>query len=171
MLGFRVSQATVSRYMPGRSRRTGQSWQTFLRNQAMAFVRSENFEESSRRDASPDIGFDSDQLKQSEAVQILPSGAVLTRSSGRSQLALNNRSIRLRSAKCDRAVWHRAALSVRPTRRAVHNSSGVALPIRSPPCNLGLPCESFALRRADEILRSQAKARNEVVSSTPHGAA
>src|SRR5208337_4393638 len=69
MLGFRVSQATVSRYMPARSRRPGQSWRIFLRNQAMAFVRSKNFEERSRGDASPDIGFDSDQLKQSEAVQ------------------------------------------------------------------------------------------------------
>jgi len=137
MLGFRVSQATVSRYMPARSRRPRQSWQTFLRNQAMAFVRSENFEERSRRDASPDIGFDSDQLKQSAAVQILPSGAVLTRSSGRSRLALNNRSIGLRSAKCDRAVWHRAASVSGGTRRAVHNSSGIAFPIRSPPCNLG----------------------------------
>lgn len=32
MLGFCVSQATVSRYMPARSRRPEQSWRTFLRN-------------------------------------------------------------------------------------------------------------------------------------------
>jgi hypothetical protein len=83
--------------MPARSRRPGQSWQTFLRNQAMAFIPRENYEERSRRDASPNIGFDSDQLKQSEAAQILPSGAVLPRGSGRSRLALNNKSIRLRS--------------------------------------------------------------------------
>ncbi|MGD0291945.1 MAG: helix-turn-helix domain-containing protein [Candidatus Binataceae bacterium] len=38
MLGFSVSQATVSRYLPARSRRPGQSWRTFLRNQAMAFA-------------------------------------------------------------------------------------------------------------------------------------
>jgi hypothetical protein len=37
MLGFSVSQATVSRYMPAASRRPGQSWRTFLRNQALAF--------------------------------------------------------------------------------------------------------------------------------------
>src|ERR1019366_3025301 len=37
MLGFSVSQATVSRYMPTRSRRPTQSWRTFLRNQASAF--------------------------------------------------------------------------------------------------------------------------------------
>jgi hypothetical protein len=33
-LGFAVSQATVSRYMPRRSRPPSQSWRTFLRNQA-----------------------------------------------------------------------------------------------------------------------------------------
>src|SRR6266851_6759667 len=37
MLGFSVSQATVSRYMPTASRRAGQSWRTFLHNQALAF--------------------------------------------------------------------------------------------------------------------------------------
>ena len=37
MLGFSVSQATVSRYLPVRSRRPGQSWRTFLSNQASAF--------------------------------------------------------------------------------------------------------------------------------------
>jgi putative transposase len=39
MLGFRVSQATVSRYLPARSGRPGHSWRTFLRNQASAFGR------------------------------------------------------------------------------------------------------------------------------------
>jgi hypothetical protein len=37
MLGFGVSQATVSRYLPAPSRRPIQSWRTFLRNQAIAF--------------------------------------------------------------------------------------------------------------------------------------
>jgi hypothetical protein len=37
MLGFSVSQATVSRYLPAPSRRPTQSWRTFLRNQASAF--------------------------------------------------------------------------------------------------------------------------------------
>src|ERR1700687_6078894 len=45
MLGFSVSQATVSRYMPARGRRPGQSWRTFLRNQAMAFGHCEYSEE------------------------------------------------------------------------------------------------------------------------------
>src|SRR5260370_14641854 len=51
MLGFSVSQATVSRYMPARSRRPGQSWRTFLRNQAMAFGHCEYAEERSGEDA------------------------------------------------------------------------------------------------------------------------
>jgi hypothetical protein len=42
MLGFTVSQATVSRYMPPASRRRGQSWRTFIRNQAMAFGHREH---------------------------------------------------------------------------------------------------------------------------------
>jgi putative transposase len=37
MLGFSVSQATVSRYLPSPGRRPTQSWRTFLRNQASAF--------------------------------------------------------------------------------------------------------------------------------------
>jgi putative transposase len=39
MLGFSVSQATVSPYLPAPSRRPTQSWRTFLRNQASAFGR------------------------------------------------------------------------------------------------------------------------------------
>jgi hypothetical protein len=37
MLGFKVSQATVSRYLPAPGRRPRQSWRTFVRNQAIAF--------------------------------------------------------------------------------------------------------------------------------------
>ena len=37
MLGYKVSQATVSRYLSTPDRRPGQSRRTFLRNQAFAF--------------------------------------------------------------------------------------------------------------------------------------
>jgi hypothetical protein len=37
VLGFNISQATVSRYLPAPGRRPTQSWRTFLRNQASAF--------------------------------------------------------------------------------------------------------------------------------------
>jgi hypothetical protein len=42
MLGFAVSQASVSRYMPPANRRRGQSWRTFIRNEALAFRRDED---------------------------------------------------------------------------------------------------------------------------------
>jgi hypothetical protein len=47
MLGFTVSQATVSRYMPAPGRRPAQSWRTFLPNQAVAFVHHRYPEEHS----------------------------------------------------------------------------------------------------------------------------
>jgi len=37
MLGYKVSQATVSRYLSTLHRRPGQSWRTFIRTQAFAF--------------------------------------------------------------------------------------------------------------------------------------
>src|SRR5229473_4997908 len=37
MLGYTVSQATVSRYLPAPGRQPTQSWRSFLRNQATAF--------------------------------------------------------------------------------------------------------------------------------------
>jgi len=39
-LGFKVSQATVSRYMPRRGRHPSQTWRTFLYNQAVALTTS-----------------------------------------------------------------------------------------------------------------------------------
>jgi hypothetical protein len=109
MLGFSVSQATVSRYMPARGRRLGQSWRTFLRNQAMAFSHCEHYEERSRGDADLQSQSSWGQLKRSEATQIAATVWVgLRRSFERPQPALNNRRIRRRSGQCDRGVTHRA---------------------------------------------------------------
>ncbi len=47
MLGFTVSQATVSRYMPPANRRPGQSWRTFIRNKAVAFRHDNDSEDES----------------------------------------------------------------------------------------------------------------------------
>ncbi len=47
MLGFKVSQATVSRYLPAPGGRPTQSWRTFLRNQAIAFDNDQYPEEYS----------------------------------------------------------------------------------------------------------------------------
>jgi hypothetical protein len=50
MLGFTVSQATVSRYLRSLGRRPTQSWRTFVRNQALAFGQySEQREEGYER--------------------------------------------------------------------------------------------------------------------------
>jgi hypothetical protein len=42
MLGFTVSQATASRYLPAADRRPGQSWRTFIRIQSSAFSQHQN---------------------------------------------------------------------------------------------------------------------------------
>lgn len=41
MLGFRVSQATISRYLATQHRYPGQSWRAFIRNQALGLKYSE----------------------------------------------------------------------------------------------------------------------------------
>jgi len=46
MLGYKVSQATVSRYLSTSYRRPGQSWRTFIRNQAFAFSHGDDKERS-----------------------------------------------------------------------------------------------------------------------------
>jgi hypothetical protein len=55
MLGFSVSQATVSRYLPAPGRRPTQSWRTFFRNQTSAFAHSEYSEECSKGYARPHL--------------------------------------------------------------------------------------------------------------------
>ena len=44
MLGFKVSQATVSRYLATVHRSPGQSWRTFIRNQVLAFSYRDDLE-------------------------------------------------------------------------------------------------------------------------------
>src|SRR5260370_16465890 len=70
MLGFSGAQATVSRYMPARGRRPGQSWRTFLRNQAMAFGHCEYSEEWQSGKAGLQSQSYSAQLERSGAAQI-----------------------------------------------------------------------------------------------------
>ena len=48
MLGFKVSQATVSRYLATVHRSPGQSWRTFIRNQALAFRYRDDLEYSNQ---------------------------------------------------------------------------------------------------------------------------
>ncbi|MGH7915747.1 MAG: helix-turn-helix domain-containing protein [Candidatus Binataceae bacterium] len=133
MLGFSVSQATVSRYMPARSRRPKQSWRTFLRNQAIAFGHCEYSEEWQSVNTGPQSQSYSAQLERSGATQIATVWVGRKRSFGRAHSTLSNRRIRLRSAECDRGVTHRAAYVSSGSRRALCNRRGAAFLIRSPP--------------------------------------
>jgi hypothetical protein len=134
MLGFSVSQATVSRYLPSGSRRPGQSWRTFLRNQAMAF--GQYSEEQSREYA--DLRGQSywAKLMGSAAAQIAAVGVGLWRRLGRQQPALKARRISLRSARCERAAMHRVQrpAAVSGGLQKVHsNRLPVSASVRSPP--------------------------------------
>jgi len=133
MLGFKVSEATVSRYMPPRSRRLGPSWRTFLRNQAMAFGHCEYAEERSGEDAGLQGHSYAAQLQRSGAAQISTVRVGLRRALGQQRPTLNVRRIILRAAQRDRGVTHRASSVSRSSRRALRNRSGGVLPIRSPP--------------------------------------
>jgi hypothetical protein len=148
MLAFSVSQATVSRYMPARSRRPGQSWRTFLRNQAMAFGHSEYCDQRSREDAVLHIESCWAQLKRLAAAQIAPIGAVLGPGLGRPQPTLNARRVRRRSAQRNRGLTRRAASVSGGSRRAVYDRSRAVSPIRSPPRQLGRALASLPRLRA-----------------------
>jgi len=128
MLGFSVSQATVSRYLPASGRRPRQSWRTFLRNQASAF--GQYSEERSEGYAGPQGAPDSADLIQSAAARI---------AMGQQQPTLNDERANLRSAQRDRGMTHgarRVAYVPGGSRRVLENRSGAALPIRSPPLKL-----------------------------------
>jgi hypothetical protein len=131
MLGFRVSQATVSRYLPARSRRPGHSWPTFLRNQASAFGRYS--EQRSRGYACPYRQASWVKLMQYVAAQMATVRVGLRRGLGRQLPTLNLRRINLRTAQRDRGLTCRATSVSGGSRRALNNRSGAALPIRSPP--------------------------------------
>jgi len=133
MLGFKVSEATVSRYIPPRSRQLGPSWRTFLRNQAMAFGHCEYAEERSGEEAELRDHSYAAQLRRSAAAQIATVRVGLRRALGQQRPTLNVRRIILRSAQRDRGVTHRATSVSRGSRRALRNRSGGVLPIRSPP--------------------------------------
>jgi hypothetical protein len=131
MLGFSVSQATVSRYLPARGRRPGQSWRTFVRNQVIAFAQYS--EERSRGYAHLHVLSYWTQLKRSGAVKMATLWVGLRCGLGHQQPAVNVGRIGLRSAQRDRGVTHRAATASGGSRRALHNRSVAAFPIRSPP--------------------------------------
>jgi hypothetical protein len=133
MLGFAVSQATVSRYMPEQGKRRGQSWRTFLRNQAMAFARSEFYEERSSGDAGPHVASGWAMLMRSAATEIATSGAMFGPGLWRRQPTQSAQMIRLPSVQRDHGLRYRAASRSTALSGARWNRSRVAFLIRSPP--------------------------------------
>jgi hypothetical protein len=163
MLGFKVSEATVSRYMPPRSRRLGPSWRTFLRNQAMAFGHCEYAEGRSGEDAGLRGHSYAARFQRSAASKIATVRVGLRRALGQPRPTLNVR--RIRSAQRDRGVTHRATSVSRDSRRALRNRSGAVLPIRSPPRQAQA---SPQLRpRATQDSRISATSRAEMLSRRP----
>ena len=133
MLGFSVSQATVSCYLPERSRRPRQSWRTFLRNQAMTFGHREHAEERSRGDACLHIESCWTQLKRLAAAQIVTVWIGHGRGLAQPQPTPNVGRISLRSAQRNRGLTHRAASVSGGSSRALYDRRGAAFSIRSPP--------------------------------------
>ena len=134
MLGFRVSQSTVSRYMPTPGRRPTQSWRTFIRNQASAFRHREEVAEESKGDAGLRVQCYRTDLMQSAATPTLPMRVGLRRGLAWHQPAQDIR----RTSLCfpQRGVMHRArriASASGGSRRALDSRRVAALPIRSPP--------------------------------------
>ena len=122
MLGFSISQTTVSRYLPAPSRRPKQSWRTFLRTQASAF--GHYSAERSKGCAHVHARCCWATRERSAVAQIATS---------QQRVTLSVRRINLRSPQCGRGLTHRSAAASGGSRRAPYDRSGVALSIRSPP--------------------------------------
>ena len=134
MLGYTVSQATVSRYLPAPGRQPTQSWRSFLRNQATAF--GEYSEARSLGSARPPVRSDWAKLMRSTTAQIAAVGVGLRRGLGHQQPARNARRISLRSAQRERAAMHRVprlAAVFGSLHQARSNRLPIAVAVRSPP--------------------------------------
>jgi hypothetical protein len=132
MLGFTVSQATVSRYMPPANRRPGQSWRTFLRNQILAFRHDQDSEESMGGDAALRVGFYRGTLVHFAT----PTGVRLTYDYGHPLAAPSAQAISPWSARHYRGVWYQARRPWTVSGRswqAFRDRSQIAVPMRSPP--------------------------------------
>jgi hypothetical protein len=131
MLGVTVSQATVSRYMPPANWRPGQSWRTFIRNQALAFRHDQDSEESTGDDAALRVGF----YRGTFVRFATPIGVRLTYDYGHPLAAPSARTISPWSARRHRGVWYQARRPWTASGRswqALRDRSQVAVPMRSP---------------------------------------
>jgi hypothetical protein len=134
MLGFTVSQATVSRYLPAPSTRPTQSWRTFIRNQALAF--GQYSEEQSRKYAHPRGQHSWGKAIRSAAAKAATAYVGFRRGLGRQQIALEARPICLHPAASERRAMHRVrrltAVSGR-LQKTRSNRLPIEVASRSPP--------------------------------------
>jgi hypothetical protein len=158
MLGFSVSQATVSRYMPAANRRPGQSWRTFLRNQALAFRSDEDSARVSGVDyRSLHAWFYRSRLGCFAVAQIALVRARRGHYGGSPRRLPDAQRISLRSVPYDRGKWHRARrVSAVPGRswRVVRDRRQVTVSMRSPPHEARAsprPCSSATRASVDCI--------------------
>lgn len=136
MLGFSVSQATVSRYLPARSRRPTPSWRTFLRNEAMAFGhRDYPVEHSGAEYLSLRVCSDWGRLMEYLA-HIARLSAVHWRRRAHQILMPAARRLALRPGGCARGATdhaHRLNTAPGPSWTARGNRLPAAVPMRRPP--------------------------------------
>jgi hypothetical protein len=136
MLGFSVSQATVSRYLPPPSRRPRQSWQTFVRNQSMAFGRHQDQEVPSDTESLSVRIWSNWRWLMESVAQIAAVFVGPYRGIGQPQPTLNARKMSLRPAQRHDSVTSRArrfASAPGGSRRTLYNRPDAALPKRSVP--------------------------------------
>jgi hypothetical protein len=149
MLGFTISQATVSRYMPPANRRPGQSWRTFIHNQALALHHDQNSEKSTGDDEGLRIRFYRGTLVPFATPMI---GACFNYDYGRP--VLSTLAISPWSAPHYRGVWQpRRPLAVSDRSwQAVSDRGRVAVPMRTPRIMLGRPRRHACrrLKRSDQ---------------------
>ena len=136
VLGFTVSQATVSRYMPPANRRPGQSWRTFIRNQALAFRHDNDSEDGSAgNDAGLGIRI---RFYRGILVRFLTPVIGVRVTYGHSLHALNAQPISPRSVPIRGCVASDTATVGVSGRlwQAVSDRAQIAVPTRSPPCHV-----------------------------------
>jgi len=76
MLGFKVSQATVSRYLATVHRSPRQSWRTFIRNQALAFRYRDDLEYSNQDwQSRPDCSYRGNLTRSARQIARLDTGS------------------------------------------------------------------------------------------------
>lgn len=133
MLGFTVSQATVSRYLPAADRRPGQSWRTFIRIQTSAFSHHQNPEQE-RSDAGYSSGWNRGRFMRSLA-QIARLGVAHGRWHARRTVVPSARRIAFHHRQSLRGALHRMRSDTALGRswNVRDHYPATAVPTRSPP--------------------------------------